>query len=342
MLNNLSIIIPSRNRTADLNRQIDYIKNWGAQILDGSDKINTYIHNLSIAEPQIKYIHNTRGFNSRMIFLKGRIKTKYTMFMGDDEFFVKNSLKKFIQFLENNIDYASCSGVAVAFKKTYKKVLFKEIYSRLIGYNISDKNPKDRVVRHLSKYVCSSIYGINRTSTFDKFISQFKHATTSCPETGEIWFESLTALRGKIMVLPILFWFRSFNNEPVQDIGWNRAIKFFYWYNKNKFKIEKIKFIKSFCKLNKEKSCNFFELALLNYTTDLKLMGHGSLKYLQIIIKFKEIIKFFLVKLKLYEKINKIDDKSYFDYKSLKSYLKKKKILYDITSIKKINKLIQQ
>jgi hypothetical protein len=139
-----------------------------------------------------------------------------------------------------------------------------------------------------------------------------------------------------------LFWFRSLNNEPVEDIGWNRAIKFFYWYNQNKFKIEKLKFIKSFCKLNKEMSCNFFELALLNYTKDLKLMGHGSLKYLQIIIKLKNIIKFFLVKLKLYEKINRMDDKSYFDYKSLKSNLEKKKILYDINSIKKIKKLIEK
>jgi hypothetical protein len=128
----------------------------------------------------------------------------------------------------------------------------------------------------------------------------------------------------------------------VKDIGLNRAIKFFYWYNQNKFKIEKLKFIKSFCKLNKEMSCNFFELALLNYTKDLKLMGHGSLKYLQIIIKLKNIIKFFLVKLKLYEKINRMDDKSYFDYKSLKSNLEKKKILYDINSIKKIKKLIEK
>jgi hypothetical protein len=32
----------------------------------------------------------------------------------------------------------------------------------------------------------------------------------------------------------------------------------------------------------------------------------------------------------------------YFDYKSLKSHLEKKKILYDITSIKKIKKQIEQ
>ena len=61
MLNEITIIIPTRNRPKFIKTQIEYIKNWGSQIfiLDGSDKFNLFLYDLSKNYPYIRYIHDT-------------------------------------------------------------------------------------------------------------------------------------------------------------------------------------------------------------------------------------------------------------------------------------------
>lgn len=346
MLNQLTIVLPTRNRSHSINKQIDYIKSWGTTIyvLDGSDMSNNYIYELSERFPNINYMHSTEGVVARMMSVKNKVTTKYTMMMGDDEFFIKNSIEKCIEFLENNSDYASCSGVAIAFKKSNskKKVIYKEIYPKLINYQISENNLKDRVVKHFSSYVCASVYGVIHTKSFDKIVSQLKLATTSCPETTEIWFEATISYIGKIKVLPILYWFRSIANPVVREKNFKRSIKFYEWYNKNKYKKEKFEFIVNFCTVNNESSSNFFNLALSNYANELKNKGHGSIKKSKLVLFFKKATIYLLIKFKIYKFILKYGENKYMDHKNMINYLNKKKISYDIESIKNVEKKIIQ
>ena len=346
MLNQLTIVIPTRNRSHSIKKQIDYIKSWGSTIyvLDGSDMLNNYIYKLSETFPHINYIHNLEGIATRINNMKNKITTKYTMMMGDDEFFIKNSIKKCIEFLENNSDYASCSGVAIAFKKSNnkKKVIFREIYPKLINYHIPEKSPKDRVVSHFTDYVCSSVYGVIHTKSFDKIVSQLKLATTSCPETTEIWFEATISYIGKIKVLPILYWFRSIANPVVREKNFKRSIKFYEWYNKNKYKKEKFEFIVNFCTVNKESLSNFFNLALSNYANELKKKGHGSIKKSKLVLFFKKATIYLLIKFKIYKFILQYGENKYMNHENMINYLNKKKISYDIESIKNVEKKIIQ
>jgi|TARA_B100001093_G_scaffold323109_1_gene308298 glycosyltransferase domain-containing protein len=344
MLNKISIVILTRNRAKFIKRQIEYIINWEAQIflLDGSDEKNLYLNDLSEKHSHIKYIHDTNGVFARFEYMKNQIKTKYAMLMADDEFFIKKSLEKCIDFLENNSDYVSCSGVAIGFMKSFDdKVIYREMYPRLIGYKISGNNPKDRVIDHMSRYVASSVYGVLHSSLINKFFNELKYTNTSCSETYENWIQNSTAYMGKIMVLPVLYWFRSMENSPVQDKNWKRAVKFYQWYNKKKFKDEKSKYIENFCKANNENSYNFFEIALSNLSKDLYQRGQGTLK-LGIRLFFKRGINFVLRKLKLRKMLAKRNEAVFFDFEVLKDFLDKKKIVYDIESIKKIEKKILQ
>ncbi len=344
MLNNITIIILTRNRPKYIKRQIDFIKDWGAQIfiLDGSDTKNLFLHDLSKKEQNIKYVYNTRGFDVRLTHMKNQIKTKYSMIMSDDEFFVKKSLEMCIDFLENNDDYVSCSGVAIGFmKSSQNKVIYREVYPRLVGYKISQEDPKDRIVNHMSKYVPSSVYGVLHSSVMTKFINEFKYSYTSSTETTENWLQNTTAYMGKIMVLPVLYWFRSMENAPVQDKNWNRSIKFYQWYNQKKFKKEKNDYIKKFCQVNNESSSSFFELALSNLSKDLNNRGQGTLK-LSIKLFFKRMTNIFLYKLKFYKILAKRNESVFFDLEVLKKFLKEKKVKYDFESIKKIEKKILQ
>ena len=60
MLNDLTIIIPTRNRYKSVNIQVDYIKGWGSQIflLDGSDEKNSYLDDLSKKSHPFYYFHS--------------------------------------------------------------------------------------------------------------------------------------------------------------------------------------------------------------------------------------------------------------------------------------------
>jgi len=339
MLNKLTIIIPTRNREKSINVQADYIKDWGSEIfvIDGSDNSNPYLNNLSKEYSHITYVHDTKGFFERFEHVKNKIKTKYSMLMPDDEFFVKKSLEMCINFLENNDEYASCSGTAIGFMKSLEnKVIYKEMYPRLVGYEISSDNPKNRVIDHMSKYVPCSVYGVVQSRVLNKFIKELEYSKTSYTETIESWHQCTTAYMGKIMVLPVLYWFRNLHVVPVQDVNWNRSLKFYKWFNGKKFKEEREKYIKNFCMLNNENSTNFFKLALSNFSKDLnKKKGQGTIK-LATKLFVKRSINLFLRKFRLYKILARKNESTFFNFEVLQTFLSQRKIIYDIKSIKEI------
>ena len=69
MLNDLTIIIPTINRSKNLDTQIEHIKNWGSQIyvLDGTDQKDVNIEKLSKKYLNLKYIHDTSGYHKRLM-----------------------------------------------------------------------------------------------------------------------------------------------------------------------------------------------------------------------------------------------------------------------------------
>ena len=344
MLENITIIIPTRNRTKYIKRQIEHIKNWGSYIflLDGSDEKNLFLENLQKENPKIKYIYNPNGVFARFEYMKNKIETKYAMLMADDEFIVQSSLEKCVEFLEINNEYVSCSGIAVGFMTSLKnEVKYKKMYPRLIGYEISGDNPRERTIDHMSRYVPSSVYGVLKSKVLEKFFNELDHTNTSCTETYENWLQCTTAYMGKIMVLPVLYWFRSLETSPVQDKNWKRSLKFFHWYNKTKFKTERNNYIDNFCKANNENSNSFFKLALSNLSRDLNQRGQGTFK-LAIQLFFRRGINFFLRRLRLNKLLAKRNEALFFDLDSLQKFLNEKKIIYDIESIKKIEKKILQ
>lgn len=343
MLNKLTIIIPTRNRYKSVLKQINYIKDWGSEIfvLDGSDKKNNFFENFSKQNSQIKYYHSRDGIFTRFKFMKNKINTKYAMLMADDEFFIKNTLEKCIDFLDKNSEYVSCSGFSIGFKKSLnKKLIYKKMYTRLIEYKIDKENSKERIIDHMSKYVPCSVYGVLNSRVFNKFLKELDFSNTSCPETFELWVQNTVAYMGNIKVLPALYWFRNLENSPVQEENWKRTIKFYEWYNKKKFQREVDYFIESFCNLNNDISKDLFKKALTIFSKDLnKRKGQGTLK-LAIRLFFKRSINFFFRRLGLFGLITHLNEKSFFDFEVFKKFMNDNKITYDTESIKQIEKVI--
>ncbi len=188
----------------------------------------------------------------------------------------------------------------------------------------------------MSKYVPCSVYGVVQSRVLNKFIKELEYSKTSCTETIECWHQCTTAYMGKIMVLPVLYWFRNLHVSPVQDKNWNRSLKFYKWFNEKKFKEEREKYIKNFCMLNNENLISFFKTALSNFSKDLnKKKGQGTIK-LVIRLFIKRSINLFLRKLRLSKILARKNESSFFDFDVLQTFLSQKKIIYDIKSIKDI------
>ena len=114
---NLSIVIPTLNRTRQLSKILSYYCkiNFKAEIyiLDSSDEINLNKNNNVIQKcKNLKIVHKKILGSSSQVMGKilPEIKTKYTVFSGDDDFFLEKGLEQSINFLDENADFSASHG----------------------------------------------------------------------------------------------------------------------------------------------------------------------------------------------------------------------------------------
>jgi len=95
-----------------------------------------------------------------------RVDTPYTVLSGDDDFFFPDSIKKGINFLENNPDYELYHGKAL-----YFMVKNNEAFGSIVDigeyaqYSISDETVKERCISHLMINCASNWHSVFRTQS---------------------------------------------------------------------------------------------------------------------------------------------------------------------------------
>ena len=282
--NKLTLICPSYNRQKFLKRSINYWSKTKYRIIiaDGSENgiDNTYLNH-----DNISYHHIKEGLVERILFLLNNIDTPYACLLGDDEFYIPSSLKKCIEFLENNKDYSSAIGRAIGFKKKFENVSFKEQYPLFYGRHLSDDSPIERLNYHFKNYQPSHCYAVTRSEIF-KYA--YKEAISTQFDLYAIWeiiFEFIVLSMGKSIVLPNLHWLRCYEANPIRntgDLGMDTNDydkKFEVWWVKNKFKIQRDIFCQKLSKLSKNKVSK----------RDVKLIFNNFDSNQNLFIKFRNI-----------------------------------------------------
>jgi glycosyltransferase domain-containing protein len=240
MLSELTVIIPTYNRHPFISRSIAFWKNKRATvcILDGSkDPVDRQLQ--ADFPSNISYYHLPVGIVERLKFACSLIKTDYVILQGDDEFFSHSALQRCIQELKSDIELVSCGGVAMGFSfdRSNNRVSGHQVYPELLGRQIQEDSPCERMFRHMSNYSPSSIYSVVKSKVWIDAIQPFLNNEMTLFAIGELQFELGICYYGKSKIIPQLTWFRS--NENANIRGTDKSLDDtkqidVWWHDKSK------------------------------------------------------------------------------------------------------------
>jgi len=180
----VGIAIPTMNRSEFIIRQLKYYAKVGCPhtiyIVDSSaqeefQKTANTISNLS-DKINVKHHHFPPG-PGHLEFLYSLVEENYLCFCGDDDYQIPDTLTKCAQFLDNNPDYESASGVSVTFRlkwngryEPYGELDRLADYPR---YSVEFETAVERLKHFFDNYF-TSLVSVSRTENIKK---TFKNTT---------------------------------------------------------------------------------------------------------------------------------------------------------------------
>lgn len=277
----LTIIIPTFNREKYLKRSLDYWSDKAVSVIVADGSNLPFFKNDLEAPKNITYFHMKEGFIDRLNFVKQKIKTKYCVLLGDDEFFIPSALFSAIGELDKG-DCIACTGQSISFWAGKQPNWFSEnqeilshvIYPERLSLSISDNCPNNRLLNHMKNYSPIGIYSVMRTSTWAKIITLISEREFNAYGSFEIQFEMAISYFGKIKILDELIWFRSAESKTIQgtdkSLDASKTFKEF-WLNKINFQ-ERDAFVNIVCNGFLTKNTNSDDLyKLIEKAIDLYL-----------------------------------------------------------------------
>jgi glycosyltransferase domain-containing protein len=254
ILEKLTIVIPSYNKSKYLIRNLDY---WNSKkdinpkiiVLDGSNQPlkKSYTDKLR-GNIEYNYFKN-ENLSSRYSKVLGKLNTEYSIILNDDEFYLESGLIDCLIELEKN-EIGACLGRTVLFdinKNSIDISLWKPPHTSYEKYEILDENPILRVLKHMNPYLATTTNAVTRTEIFKNNLKCITVGETSASSTDELAFEMISAYQSKSKVINTLMWFRSCENKyTINDINSRgyKKIDIRNWYHSNKFEHEINNYIK--------------------------------------------------------------------------------------------------
>ena len=248
-MSKLTIVIPTYNRHKYVLRSIKYWSDRDVDviIIDGS---NSALEELSLKKlpSNISYHYLPIGFLERLEIASNLIKTKYSILLGDDEFFIPSALNSAIKSLDSDSELVACCGQSIGFwpgkirSWTPKSLILLShiVYPERKVYLANQNNSQQRMTEHMKNYSPTGIYAVVRTSDWKKIISIMAKEEFYVAGLPELQFELAISYLGKTKVLDELFWIRSAENKGIPTEG---DILFEKWWTDPNKSFEHLKFL---------------------------------------------------------------------------------------------------
>jgi glycosyltransferase domain-containing protein len=172
MLEDLTVVIITRNRPEALRGIVKYWSKWPVSllILDGSD-IPINRESLEIGVARAKF-YSAPNKGERFFFAASAIETSFACLHSDDDFTLARGAARAIEWLGNNPDYICVSSDVQLFDSKLST------RSAPPGKWITSDTPQARIMDHLSDYRFSYYYGIQRTSSLCAALKAVNAATS--------------------------------------------------------------------------------------------------------------------------------------------------------------------
>lgn len=218
MMARLTLLCPTYNRHQYLDRSCRFWQNRDVDVIyaDGSQSA---FAGTCLAASNLRYMHSPVGFYQRLAAMSAEVGTPYVCMMGDDEYYIPSSLHICVDYLDSHPDYVACMGRAIGFSRSLGDIVLKNQYPLLHGRSLSDDLALTRLTKHFSAYVPSHCYAVTRTDVFRSAIDAALSNKLDVYAISELIEEFLIVSAGKSIVLPILYWLRSFEEPPLRNTG---------------------------------------------------------------------------------------------------------------------------
>tara|TARA_R110002049_G_scaffold46487_1_gene135140 strand:- start:86633 stop:87691 length:1059 start_codon:yes stop_codon:yes gene_type:complete len=204
----LTVVVPTHNRPAFLNRLLTYLSSASLQspllIVDSSDheRLETNRQTIERFGESLQIVHRVdrAGLIRKCRYAMDKVQTPYTVFCADDDFLFTESATACVNFLRDHDDYAAAMGSWV-WLNSAKNSRCHQSKCRSIDH----ADPLQRF-RSLATRWFSTFYAVHRTD-------YLRDAWESADESSEydqarvypeLMLGQIGMLAGKLKVLPVL------------------------------------------------------------------------------------------------------------------------------------------
>jgi glycosyltransferase domain-containing protein len=247
LLSEITVIIFSRNRPAELSRSIRYWSdlNVDCLVLDNSPNELVEIP----LSPSISYLYCPNlNFSQRSLIATEFIRNKYSIICSDDERYTPSALERMIKELNSNSEILSVGGHAIAVGKYGPLVYGKFAYSQMLHYENLDSNKLNRIEKHFGQkelvWPIGAMYRIIRSESMKKLLTMFYHCQSiSTPYIYEVTSEIVVTALGKSRYFDVIFWIRNWQTPAIDQADWDRKLLFSHWWENEKYINEKVRWV---------------------------------------------------------------------------------------------------
>lgn len=227
--NLVAIIVPTLNRPDFVIRQLNYYASLNfphpiyysdssnpenaKKIKDKIDKLRDKLNIIYLTSPAGDVLNS-------YIQLLSAVKEKYTAILGDDDYWVPDTLNQCVEFLEKNPDYESAQGKSVSFKTEGNAVFgkIKVIYD-YPKHSLEDNTASERLFNYLGPKSSTIGTSVVRTDHFLKY-HQIGVEIKDFTMRTELLLSCLISITGKLKIIDKLgFAHQIHDNYAQPNIG---------------------------------------------------------------------------------------------------------------------------
>lgn len=329
MTNKLTLLIPTHNRHRYLSRALAYYSELDIHIIV-ADSTPEPFKQISLY-PKVEYLHFPGvSYSSKLPSSLLHVTTPYIVMCADDDFIIINTLKKCLDFLENNSDYSVAMGSVIYFSliSNHTKVALAPVYKGELEYHIKEEDSFNRVHALFSNYR-TVYYGLHRTEVLK---TAFLHTEKT---QNLLLYEYISGLypliAGKVMAFTDLYQVREYIGIPQSGITNIDKI-----FTEEKIRNEYENLLDQQSAVIAQRTGQTINIVKSNLNRSLeKYARHYELPFH---LYVKSRLKMWMVWFLLSDKLN------FFPFNSLKFYVnqyRSKKIISENDNKKELNKVIQ-
>lgn len=238
----LTIVIPTYGRTHYLRRQLEFWKEYPVQVIIADGSSDVHESGSIMGRAKVLHLQLDKDYQFRMLYAASQVKSDYVAFLGDDDFFSPDGLRRCIERLDRDSSIIGCVGRSVRFFYQAEKILAEQRDPESSEFSASVVTGLQRLytMYHPGK-IGALFYGVYRSELWKEVVSATYSSRFATGYIYDTIIRTLLTYRGPIGIEECLTWYCSSENPPIKSApGMERRVDLLEWLTMPEFEAERI------------------------------------------------------------------------------------------------------